>query len=260
MCRINASACVVSYGNFDEVCNTITSVNESTKGVNLSLFIVDNASPDGTGQKLLKQNFGQNTIILPQDENKGFGSGHNVVLPLINSKYHAVINPDIILNEDAISTLCNYLEQNEHVVMVTPRLIFENGQEQYTSKRAPTFMALLSRQLPLPFLKKFELYYQMRDRDLTKAQEIDFCTGCFFVMRTDVFKKIGGFDEGYFMYVEDADITRKAKEYGKVMYVPLTKVTHLWHRTPNKKISHFYLQIKSMFRYWRKWGFHLYKH
>ncbi len=260
MCRINASACVVSYGNYSEVLNAINSVTTHTKNVNLSLFVVDNASPDGTGEKLLSSSTGQSWQVLVQEQNLGFGSGHNVVLPLINSKYHAVINPDIVLSEDAISTLCDYLEKNEDVVMVTPRLVFENGQEQYTSKRAPTFMALLSRQLPLPFLKKFELYYQMRDKDLTKVQEIDFCTGCFFVMRTDVFKKIGGFDEGYFMYVEDADITRKAKEHGKVMFVPCATVMHKWHRTPNKKLKHFFMQIKSMFRYWKKWGFHLYKH
>ncbi len=260
MSNINISASIVSYGGFDEVCNTVSSIVKHTQNSIFSLYVVDNASPDGTGVKLKNAKFAADVKIILQDENKGFGAGHNAVLPLLQSEFHAIINPDIILSNNAINTLCEYLIQNPDVVMVTPRLFYPSGKEQFTAKRKPTFMALLSRQLPLPFLKKFELSYQMRNEDLTKPTEIDFCTGCFFVIRTDVFKKIGGFDEGYFMYVEDADITRKAQKYGKVMYVPTASVIHAWHRAPNKHIKQFLLQLSSMFRYWKKWGFHFYKH
>ena len=119
-------------------------------------------------------------------------------------------------------------------------------QEQYTAKRRPTFAALLARQLPLPFLKGVERHYLMLDEDLSIPREIDFCTGCFFVIRTDVFRRMGGFDESYFMYVEDADITREAQKYGKVFYVPVTYVHHAWHRDPNKKLSSFTMQILSL--------------
>ena len=76
-------------------------------------------------------------------------------------------------------------------------------------------------------------------------------------MRTEAFRRMGGFDEGYFMYVEDADITRKAQEYGKGMYVPEAHVYHAWHRDTKKKWKNFWMQIRSMLRYWRKWGFRM---
>ncbi len=259
MQKLKVSGCIVSYGGFEEVRDAIKSITKHTNGVDLKLYIVDNASPDKTGKKLANENFGDNVEILLQKENLGFGSGHNKILPVIESDYHVVINPDILLDTDAISALCQYMNEHPEIVMATPRLVFPSGEEQYTAKRLPTFTALLSRQLPLPFLKKTELHYQMRDEDLSVPREIQFCTGCFFVMKTEVFKKIGGFDEGYFMYVEDADITRKAQPHGKIMYLPITKVIHAWHRTPNKKLKHFYLQIASMFRYWKKWGFRLHK-
>ncbi len=249
------SGCIVVYNGFDEVETAVNSVVSHTCSVDFELFVVDNNSPDHSGEKLKNANFADNVHVIKLSENKGFGGGHNSVINKLNSKYHAVINPDITLDTDAVSTICAYLDEHPEVVMATPRLVFPSGKEQYTAKRVPSFMALLSRQLPLPCLKKIENHYLMLDEDLSTEKEIDFCTGCFFVMRTDVFKKINGFDTRYFMYVEDADITREAQKHGKVMYVPITHVIHAWHRDTKKKLKNFTMQLHSMFKYWQKWGF-----
>lgn len=253
--KIKVSACIVAYGGYEEVVKAASSVLSYTKEVDLSLYVVDNASPDGTGDKLAAAWPDGQVQVIRRKENGGFGTGHNTVLPLLNSRYHVVVNPDIALDTDAIGALCHWMEEHPDVVMTTPRLRFPDGREQYTAKRAPTFLALLARQLRLPFLKSVERHYLMQDEDLTQPQVIDFCTGSFFVVRTDVFREMGGFDESYFMYVEDADITRKAQQYGKVMYVPVTYVYHAWHRDANKKWRNFWMQIRSMFHYWHKWGF-----
>ena len=259
MPKTKVSGCIVAYNGFEEVTAAVTSVLSHTSGVDLHLYVVDNASPDGTGARLAAAKLGPDVTVKCLAENKGFGTGHNAVLPLLDSEYHAVINPDITLDADVLTALCAWMDKHPDVVMATPRLTFPSGEEQYTAKRVPTFLALLARQLPLPFLKGVERHYLMLDTDLTRPQEIDFCTGCFFVMRTEVFRKIGGFDESYFMYVEDADITRKAQSCGKVMYVPETHVIHAWHRDANKKWKNFWMQIRSMFHYWGKWGFRLYR-
>ena len=94
----------------------------------------------------------------------------------------------------------------------------------------------------------------MLDEDLTHEQEIGFCSGCFFVVRTAAFRAIGGFDEDYFMYVEDADITQKARAEGKIFYWPGTWVCHAWHRNPSRDVKSFLQQLHSMGRYFRKWG------
>lgn len=252
------TAGIVTYNGYEEAVQAARSVLQHTKGVDLHLFLIDNHSPDGTGERLRSTDFGEHATVLCLEKNIGFGSGHNQVLPHLNSRYHAVINPDIELTEDSIAALCAWMDEHPDVVMATPRLRFPSGQEQFTAKRRPTFAALLARQVPLPFLKKVERHYLMLDEDLSVPREIDFCTGCFFVMRSDVYEKIGGFDEEYFMYVEDADITRKAQAYGKVMYVPVTTVTHAWHRDANRKWKNFWMQVHSMFRYWKKWGFRLF--
>lgn len=255
MQRTRASACIVVYNGGKEAAGAARSLLEHTRDAELSLTLVDNASPDGSGAWLAQQDFGTQTRILRLAQNAGFGKGHNAVLPELRSEYHFVVNPDITLDDDAVSQLCAWMDAHPDVVMATPRLLFPDGAEQYTAKRRPTFLALLARQLPLPFLKGIEAHYLMRDADLTKPQEIDFCAGCFFVMRTEVFRKMGGFDESYFMYVEDADITREAQKYGRVMYVPDIHVYHAWHRDARKKWKNFWMQIRSMLHYWHKWGF-----
>ena len=257
MARTRASACIVVYGGGEEAAAAARSLLEQTKGVELSLTLVDNASPDGSGEWLAAQDFGAPVRVLRMTQNVGFGKGHNAVLPGLSSDYHFVVNPDVTLEDDAVSRLCAWMDAHPDVVMATPRLVFPSGEEQYTAKRRPTALAILARQLTLPFLKKIERHYLMIDEDLTKPQEIDFCTGCFFVIRTEVFRAMGGFDESYFVYVEDADITREAHKFGKVMYVPDLRVRHAWHRDARRRWKNFWLQILSMLHYWHKWGFEL---
>ena len=250
------SACIVAYNGAQEVEQAVRSILANSPSCNLTFYVVDNASPDKSGEEL-QQAFSEaqqvEVICLPQ--NKGFGSGHNTVRDRLQSRYHAVINPDITVDSDVLGKLCAYLDEHPDVVMVTPQLRFPDGKVQYVAKRPPNFMALLARQLPLPFLKRYEDHYLMLDEDLTKAQEIGFCSGCFFVIRTEVFQKIGGFDEDYFMYVEDADITRRAMQCGKVVYLPDCYVFHAWHRSTRKSVKPFLIQLRSMGLYFKKWGF-----
>ena len=95
--KTTASACIVVYGGGEEAAKAARSLMEHTRGVPLTLTIVDNASPDGAGAYLAAQEFGENVRVVCLPENVGFGSGHNRVLPDLESKYHFVVNPDILL-------------------------------------------------------------------------------------------------------------------------------------------------------------------
>ena len=116
---------------------------------------------------------------------------------------------------------------------------------------------LLARQLAPRFggvMQKADEHYTMQDEDLTIPRPIEFCTGSFAAIRTDVFKTIGGFDPEYFMYVEDADLTQRALRRGLVYLLPQFTATHAWHRDPMRDAGKFKMQLKSMSRYFKKWG------
>lgn len=248
----DVSASVVLYGGAAaarRLLDSFAACEGSTQ-----LYLVDNASPHDTLGTLEAGGLPPNTKTLRMPKNRGFGAGHNAVLPLLTSRYHAVVNPDIVLPDDAVSQIAAWMDAHPDVVIATPRLLFPDGHPQYTAKRRPAVLPLIARQLRLKSLKKHEDHYLMLDENLNELQDVEFCSGSFFVIRTEVFRKIGGFDEGYFMYVEDADITRKALGEGRAVYLPQVSVVHEWQRDAHRKPRQFFWQMRSMLRYFRKWG------
>lgn len=239
------SGCIVSYNNVGNVKNAIESILKHTKGVNINLFVSDNGSVDGT-ESVITDLFPQVEFI-QNSSNIGFGAAHNKVINIINSKYHVVINPDIIINDDVISKLCNYLDNNPDVVMVTPKILYNDGTEQKLPKRKPNLKYLLARRMLLKASLNDE--YVMADHSYDNPFDIDFCTGCFFVIRTEIFKKVNGFDERYFMYFEDADLTLMVKRHGRVVFYPDVSVTHLWTRDSAKKLKYFLIHVSSMIKF-----------
>lgn len=253
--KYNISASIVVYNSPDDVYKTVESILANTKGQDFSLFIIDNASKDGIAREL-KKSFTQPKYIELQ-ENVGFGKGHNAVLESLNSKYHFVINPDILIDRNTIKALCDFMDENPTIAICCPKVLHSDGTVQYIAKRRPTLLSLVARRIHFGFLKNIEDNYLAMDKDQDTVFEVDFCTGCFFVIRTEIFKKLDGFDPKYFLYFEDADITMEAKKYGKAFYCPKAQVTHFWHRETAKSFKPFMQQLKSMFIYFNKWGFKL---
>ena len=249
------SATVVMYGGAEETRRCLNSLVQYTTGVDLSLYLVDNASPDGALEALKQGPLPPELHIMAMKENRGFGAGHNAVLPLLDSDYHAVVNPDIEIDSDVLAGMAQWMAARPDVAIATPQLMNPDGTEQYTAKRRPALLPLLARQLPLPFLRGSERHYLMLDDYPTRPTDIEFCSGAFFMIKTEVFKQMGGFDESYFMYVEDADITQKALRYGRAVFLPQYRVIHGWHRAAHRKPRQFMWQLRSMLRYFRKWGF-----
>ncbi|MDL2323841.1 glycosyltransferase family 2 protein [Ruminococcaceae bacterium OttesenSCG-928-A16] len=254
---LEVSAAVVMYGGAKDVRQCLNSLNTQTKGCNLCVYLVDNASPDGALATLEQEGLPPNVTVLPQPQNLGFGRGHNTVLPLLQSRYHAVVNPDIVVTADTLTDMAAWMDAHPDVAIATPGLVFPGGQPQHIGKRKPALLPLLARQTGLKCLKKYEDHYLMLDEDLSKPIDVEFCSGSFFMMPTEIFKKIGGFDEKYFMYVEDADITQKALQHGRAVYLPQFTVVHAWHRAAHRQLRQFVWQLRSMLRYFGKWGFRL---
>lgn len=243
---ILVSASIVTYNDIGRAPDTVQSVLANTKRYPLKLYVIDNNSTDGTADLIEKS--GQ-AVVIRQNKNIGFGAAHNVVLNEELGKYHFVINPDIMLDSDVISDMVDYFESNPEIVMAMPKILNTDGTEQKLPKERPTFKRLFLGRLS----DKIRSEYVWADRDVTEPTEINFCTGCFFCIKTDIFKKLLGFDKRYFMYLEDADVTLKAKSKGKVMILPQFSVTHAWERESSKSLKYLFIHIISCFKFLFKW-------
>lgn len=263
---MNLSACIVTYNDCEEALQAAASVLEKTRRHPLTLYLVDNASPDGTGGELqlaqtdgrLRPGPGQSLRVICRTANGGFGAGHNTVLPELRSDYHFILNPDIQLTGDTLSDLAEWMEAHPGAVMARPALCFPDGRTQVLPLRRCSLRAMVYRQLNfLRFWKKYNDAYVMAGEDLSKPRQIEFCTGSFSAVKTDAFRAAGGFDEKYFMYVEDADLTQKMLRQGQVWLVPQFSAVHLWHRAAHRSLGPMIWQARSLCRYFRKWGFQL---
>jgi len=195
-------------------------------------------------------------------KNVGYGTAHNwAIRNSVKSKYHLVMNPDVIVHPGALEKLVGYMEQNNEVGLISPKILNEDGSIQYLNKRLPTVFDLFARRfLPsfaqkINFIRKRMNYYIMLDKSYDDIQEVPYITGCFMLFRKAVLDKVGGFDENFFMYLEEADITRRINNAGyKSIYYPYASVTHKWARGSHNSIRLTYVTIKSAFYYFNKWG------
>lgn len=249
----SVTACIVTYNSADKIAAAVTSILEVTRDMDFELFVSDNMSSDGTPD-IIKRDFPRVRLI-ENGSNKGFGHANNAVLPLISSDYHFIINPDIILESNAVGAMTDYMEQHPDAVMAVPKLLSPDGSEQFTPKLTPTLKFMIGGRLERfgGVFKKWRDEYTLRGKNVTEPFECGFCSGCFICIRTEVFKAVGGFDERYFLYSEDADLTREAQRYGKTVYLPGVSVIHAWERAYMKKKKYFFIQLSSMFKYFIKW-------
>ncbi len=248
---IKVTGCIVTYNNIRTIETAVRSVLDST-ACSFRLYVVDNGSTDGTVE-LIRDKFPDVTLI-QMKSNVGFGAGHNYVLNMLDSDYHAIINPDVIIKDDIISDMAAYLDGHPDTGMLSPRIRFPDGRPQVLGKRIPKPQYLIASRFRTEVPGKLLREYAMLDEDLSVPREIQNATGCFMFIRTSLFKQLNGFDEKYFMYFEDCDLTRKVNEVSKTIYYPDATVYHEWGRESKKNFRLTLIQIKSMFRYYEKWG------
>lgn len=192
--------------------------------------------------------------------NLGYGRGHNrAVFECTVCEYHIVINPDIIIHPSTIETLVDFMNKNIEVGMVAPKVLNEDGSIQHLNKRYPSVFDLFARRfIPKSMHHLFQRRmdrYEMKDSGYQDILDVECVSGCFMLCRTDVLKSVGGFDDRYFMYFEDFDVSRKIQNSGfRTIYYPYATVTHKWERASHKSFKMTWVFIVSMCRYFNKWG------
>lgn len=252
---IDISIAIVAYHNETDVRNAVCSIVEHTAAtISKQIYIIDN----GSDENKLAEFAGQypDVIYEKTGKNLGFGGGHNYVLPQLDSRFHAFVNPDIVLTQDTFSALLAFMK-DESIGMCVPRMTDETGVRQDAYRRELTVADMGIRMFLSGHFKKRQQYHTMQEMDYTKPFDVPFAQGSFLVIRTELLRALGGFDPRYFMYMEDADLCRRVTEKARLVYCPDTTVIHRWEKGSHKDVKLLWQHILSMIKYFHKWGWKL---
>ena len=231
----------------------------------VSIYLIDNAS-DADYRLLLSELLASWPVdescqlhYLPQSDNRGFGYGHNRVIESLGSDFHIVLNPDAELEVD---TLCNGLScinQDDSIVLLSPRVLGPAGNQEFLCKRYPSALLLLLRGFAPGFIRR--LFRRQLDeyeiRDLCSGEEqveVDIASGCFMLVRSSALRAVGGFNEDFFLYFEDFDLSLRLRRQGRLVFNPAMRVLHHGGYTATKGLRHVRYFISSGLRFFNLHG------
>lgn len=257
---MDLSIIIVSWNVRDLLEKCLKSVFEQTRNISFGVFVVDNASTDGTSEMVLEK-FPQINLIR-NSRNLGFAAANNMAIRQIlgqvdvilsmskpdvtlrqaqgDSASHSstlkapefilLLNPDVEILDGAIEKMVDFMRAHPEAGIAGPKLLNPDKTLQASVRRFPTLLdqILILAKIPhlWPNLGPLKRYYA-RDFDYSLVSEVDQVMGAFFIVRREVFEHIGLLDENFYLWFEEVDFCRRAKEAGyKVMYNPEAEVIH----------------------------------
>lgn len=236
----------------------LKSIHSFTDKENFSkkLYLIDNSPSPNKELQLLA---GETIEYLFTNRNLGFGKAHNIGIKKASaegSDFHLILNPDVVFDSDILVELANVLEKDESIGLISPRIVYENGEIQRLCKLLPTPKQLIFRR----FLKNSQ-HLENLNRELElqafgydRIAEIPWLSGCFLLARTTYLEKIGGFDERFFMYMEDIDLSRRSMKYYRNIFYPYVTIRHLFEKGSYKSLKLTAVHLISAIKYFHKWG------
>ncbi len=224
------------------------------------LYIIDNSPTDYWDTSdygaILEQK--SDIITYIHHENTGYGASHNVAIKKAiesRSTYHVVLNPDLKFDPIVFSTLKSFMDSNQTIGQVMPKILNQEGELQYLCKLVPTpFDLLFKRFLPKVFSKKNAFRFQLKFTNYDKIMDVPYLSGCFMFFRIEALKEVNGFDERFFMYPEDIDITRRIHKNWRTVYYPDVFVYHLHAAESYHNKKMLLIHIQNIIKYFNKWG------
>ena len=251
---------IVTYNNENTIKGVLRSIFRHCDDEGTCVVVYDNNSRDNTVEEV--RSIGGKVELLLGSKNMGYGYGHNrIVKRYPKAAYYLICNPDLYMQDELVKTFRRYFEEHPNVGLLTPQVFYPDGRRQFLCRRNPNVIDLFSRYFlrgtQRGWLARRRRMSEMQNRDYGKSFSIEHATGCCMMIRGDVFRLIGGFDEGYFLYFEDADITRRINSVSQAVYYPASTVTHLWARGSYHSLRLSFVAMCSAIRYFRKWGWAL---
>ena len=222
-----------------------------------SLTIVDN----GNNGQSLNTFVSENICIIENAQNKGYGAAHNQAIVGSTAEFHLVLNPDVTIDLEYVSRTIELFTNDTAIVLAGPRGKAADGTDAYLCKRYPSLLVLFVRGLRREWVRFFFrnklAQYEYHDLLDSEPSNVELLSGCCMFARTQALQDVGGFDEHFFLYFEDFDLSLKMREIGRVVFLPSASIIHLGGHSAAKGFHHIRLFVISAVRFFKKHGWRI---
>lgn len=251
----DVSVCIVSWNVADDLRACLQSLRAQHTPPSHEVIVADNASSDET-VAMIREDFPDVTLIV-NDRNLGFARATNQTLRQARGRYLLMLNPDTVLEPDALATLVSVADDHPEAGIIAPRLVYPDGSLQYSCRRFPTITAAVFRNTFLgrlfPNARAAE-YYVMADFDHETEQEVDWASGACLLIRHEAYEQVGELDPGFVWGSEDVDYCLRMHQAGRaVVFTPATEVVHAVGRSTDQAVVPTIIRThRGMYRLYSK--------
>lgn len=248
---------LVTYGQRTE---DLLPLIDAVLGEGPDRFFVIDHSPRPSGCAGLAARY-PGIAYVPED-NRGFGAGHNVALreaQRAGADFHIIVNPDVSFVTGTIRRIVAHMASNPRIGLLMPKTLNPDGSLQYNCKLLPTPLDLFGRRfLPKAWMRRRMETFELHAVDPDCERRVPYLCGCFLAFRLEALREIGLFDERFFMYPEDIDISRRmyASRFESVCW-PGAEVTHAHAAASYRNLRMLGVHCWNVVKYFNKWGWFL---
>lgn len=257
------TASIVTY-NTDrgELSKVIGCLDRSTVA---EVFVVDNSPTDAL--RAFAQGLSPKVRYVWGQGNVGYGAAHNIAMKMVSggmagggaasdgtaaSDFHIIVNPDIYFADGTVEALEAFAAEHPDAGLVMPDVHYPDGRRQYLCKLLPSPIDLFGRRfLPKALTRRHNERFEMRGTGYDKVMDVPYLSGCFMFLRME---RAVLFDERFFMYGEDVDLSRRMFGVGRNLFCPTVRIVHDHAQASYKSVRMLWVHIRSIAQYFNKWG------
>jgi hypothetical protein len=249
MLMINCSI-VLYHNSVAEIASLVGNLRQSE--VVGKIYLIDNSPKLDACFNKLTDNY------IFNNKNVGYGTAHNTAIRQTikqNIPYHLVLNPDVSFNPSILSEIEEFMNNNSDIGLLMPKIFYPSGEIQYLCKLIPTpFDLIFRRFLPKRWTQERTEKFELRSSGYNRVLDVPYLSGCFMFLRTEAIRKAGMFDERFFMYPEDIDLTRRIHGQYRTVFYPNVSIVHHHAHSSYVSTRMLFIHMVNMIKYFNKWG------
>ncbi|OQY11239.1 MAG: hypothetical protein B6I30_07180 [Desulfobacteraceae bacterium 4572_187] len=247
---MDISIIIVNWNTRELLLECLASIFETAIKATFEVWLVDNASTDGSVESAKKKYPDINIIV--NEKNLGFAAANNLAFKRMNGRYALLLNTDATLTNGAVNALYDFMEVNNKAGVACGQLLNTDGSRQNSIANYPSLLSLLFNETVLRIL--FPDKYPSKRKEYIAPLEVDSCIGACMIVRKKAMDEVGIFDEGYFFFLEETDWAYRMKQAGwKIYFIPKARIFHAQGKSIGKSANKKIMFYRSRYYFFKKW-------